>query len=304
MIIPHYNSFEKLERLVYSIPENENIEIIIIDDDSKKTIFSEEIVEKLKVRKNLKFKLNKYMKGAGGARNTGLELATGKWLVFADADDYFLENAFEILRQYINSDADEIFFKSISIYEDTFKKADRHQYFNKLIDDYLANTNKNAENELKYRFGVPWAKMIKREIVIKNDIKFSEIRVLNDQFFSVKCSFFSKKILANENMIYCVTRDKGSLTTISSKEFFEIKLMEMFRINKFFIENNLKKWRPHFAGFLLTSLNYNIFYFFRTLLKIKKEKGKIFPKRFIQDLFKGFYFIKLRERIKDKKYKE
>ena len=51
VIIPHYNSFEKLERLVYSIPENENIEIIIIDDDSKKTIFSEEIVEKLKVRK-------------------------------------------------------------------------------------------------------------------------------------------------------------------------------------------------------------------------------------------------------------
>lgn len=303
IIIPHYNSFDKLERLVKTIPNDENIEIIIIDDNSSNGNIVDE-KKKYLDRKNIKFLKNTFNKGAGGARNTGIIEAKGEWLIFADADDFFTGNAFDILKKYQNSDAEIIFFNCTSIFEDSLKEADRHIYFRKLIMDYLENSSEENLKELKYRFGVPWAKMISKKLVDMNRIKFSEILILNDQLFSVKTAYYAKKILVSSEIVYCVVRDYGSLTTVLSKEFFDIKIEEMFRINNFFIEKNEKMYRPHFAGFLITSKDYGILCTLKLLRRIFSENGKIFPKNFVKDIFKGFYLKKFRERIRDKKYKK
>lgn len=300
IIIPHYNSSDKLQRLLKTIPERDNIEIIVVDDSSDNS--EKEKMKEIK-KSNLKIIQNEHKKGAGGARNTGLDEAIGKWLIFADADDYFLEDAFNIFGEYINSEDDIIFFSCTSMYEDTLEIAERHIYFEKLIKDYLKNKSAENENELKYRFGVPWSKMIRREVIKSKKIRFSEIQVLNDQLFSVKAAYYSKKINAVDKVVYCVTRNKGSLTTVTSKKFFEIKINEMFEINSFFLEKNLKEFRPHFAGFLITSKNFGIKYMVELLNKILKKEGKIFPRNFFKDLFGTFYLKKIKERISDKKYK-
>jgi len=46
IIIPHYNIFELLRRLLDSIPKKDNIEIIVIDDKSDKKGFEEIVKEK------------------------------------------------------------------------------------------------------------------------------------------------------------------------------------------------------------------------------------------------------------------
>ena len=58
-------------------------------------------------------------KGAGYARNVGLSLAKGKWLLFADADDFFNLGFLNVLDNYIDSDNDIVYFSANSINIDT-----------------------------------------------------------------------------------------------------------------------------------------------------------------------------------------
>jgi len=56
--------------------------------------------------------------GAGYARNIGLDQAKGKWLLFADADDFYVENMPDIIYSYADSEADVIFFKNKAVLSD------------------------------------------------------------------------------------------------------------------------------------------------------------------------------------------
>src|SRR5699024_3665852 len=101
-------------------------------------------------------------KGAGRARNVGLKHASGKWLLFLDADDFFTEGAFDVLYKHISSSHDIIFFRMTSCYSDTFEEAERHESYCEKIDDYFSTKN---EYELRCKFASPWAKMIRSQLV-------------------------------------------------------------------------------------------------------------------------------------------
>src|SRR5690554_1026331 len=90
VIIPHKNIPDLLERCLQSIPIREDIQVIVVDDNSDpdKVNFLE--FPGLN-RKNTEVYFTKEGKGAGYARNVGLTKAKGKWLIFSDADDYFNE---------------------------------------------------------------------------------------------------------------------------------------------------------------------------------------------------------------------
>ena len=95
IIIPHKNTPRLLERCLYSIPTWDEIQIIIIDDNS-----NSESVDFSHFpgngRKNTEVLFTKEGKGAGYARNIGLSHARGKWIIFADADDFFTADCFTI----------------------------------------------------------------------------------------------------------------------------------------------------------------------------------------------------------------
>ena len=88
IIIPHRDSVQYLPKLFSSIPDSDGIEIIIVDN-------SPEPISKDSIGVDREFQLlySSPSRGAGGARNVGVENAHGKWLLFLDADDYFAEGA-------------------------------------------------------------------------------------------------------------------------------------------------------------------------------------------------------------------
>ena len=61
-------------------------------------------------RKNTEVLFTKEGKGAGYARNIGLSHARGKWIIFADADDFFTADCFTILNEYMDSPHEVIYF--------------------------------------------------------------------------------------------------------------------------------------------------------------------------------------------------
>lgn len=109
--------------------------------------------------------------------------------------------------------------------------------------------------------------MISKQFINKYNLRFSNILVANDRMFSVQSGFYATSILASNEIVYCVTRTHGSLTTLQAQKFFEIRVNEILKINKFLIEKNEYSFRPYFIGFLFTSKNYGLKY---SILLLKK----------------------------------
>lgn len=242
VIIPHYNSVLSLKRLIDSIPVDPSVQLIIVDDKSSEDL--SEVETLVKARSGIFLHNTTDKKGAGTCRNLGLSQATGKWLVFADADDYFLTGAFDIMMRHIDSEADIIHFIPTSIDLRTGKVSNRHTWCEKLVRRYLADSTVEENGMmLRYRYMVPWSKMIRNKMVQDAGIRFDEVMVSNDIMFSAKCGYCAKKIDAFAEKIYCVTRADGTLTTRHDEGLCRIRAIVFKEKYTFLAERvNFKKY--------------------------------------------------------------
>lgn len=96
VIIPVFNCERFIEKAILSALEQvEVIEVIVVNDGS--TDASEYIIERLKKQYpivKLYHHSNKVNKGRSASRNLGIQKATGNFIAFLDADDYYLPNRF------------------------------------------------------------------------------------------------------------------------------------------------------------------------------------------------------------------
>lgn len=209
IIIPHHNVPILLERCVNSIPQRNDIQIIIVDDNSDG---NESYMEKYSFlkRDNLLFIPTKDGRGAGYARNVGLTKAEGEWLVFADSDDFFTDDCLKLMDQHCNSYADVVYFNIKSVFSDDItKEGNRDAAKQKLFDDYKLSQN---ENIFRLDYPEPWGKMVKHRLVKEYKIKFDETRVANDYYFSTQVGCLAKTIEIVDEQLYVVTVRRGSLS--------------------------------------------------------------------------------------------
>ena len=89
IIIPNYNEERYIKRCLESIfnqtIDKLNYEVIVIDDGSNDN--SVAIIKQYNVKL-----LNSNRLGAGGARNKGMDIASGKYIILLDGDDYLYKN--------------------------------------------------------------------------------------------------------------------------------------------------------------------------------------------------------------------
>ncbi len=250
VVIPHYNSFNLLRRCLSSITPQNDIQIIVVDDNSSNT-------EELKLIKNdfknielIELKKNS---GAGVARNEGLKRAIGKWIIFADADDYFINNFYDVINSYYDHESDIIYFKSESRMSETGALADRGNPFNELVDGFLLNYP-HSEKKLRFKHYVPWCKMINLGLIKLNEISFEEIKYSNDIMFSVKIGYYAKKIEAINKKLYCVTTNGNSLTRIINKESVICRYEATLRYNSFLASINATEFQAVILKYIVLSL--------------------------------------------------
>ncbi|ELJ8501920.1 TPA: glycosyltransferase family 2 protein [Vibrio cholerae] len=288
IIIPHFNSFKKLLRLVATIPDDNRIEVIIVDDNSEEKI--ESVL--FNGRSNVKLFLNTGKKGAGSSRNIGLKNCTGQWLLFADADDYFTEGAFtQIFEDVSNYNNDIIFYRPSSWNEDNGVEGNRHYRYEKLVLDYIEKPNKNETLNIRIKFLVPWSKLIKKELVTKNNIKFDEVMFSNDVMFSVQVGLVANSIKASKSIIYCVTENNSSLTRNKSLTAFETRLDVMFRFNDYLKEKGKHSHLSPLISYLFWARKFGFYKFSTTLIRMIVCRQRIIPKLKLDYIIRPYLVI-------------
>ena len=206
-IIPHKNCPELLTRCVDSIPERDDVQVIVVDDNS-----DEGRKPALRERKNLQVILldASQSKGAGRARNVGLKHAEGKWLLFPDSDDCYNDGFLDILDKYVNHDIEVLYFNAA--HRDGYTgELLKDVSFKKYIDAY--DNTKITADKVKFRNNVPWSKMVKRELVTKYNIKFEEVPNGNDILFSMMVAYLATKIDVDTFVVYNYYKNSGSIVS-------------------------------------------------------------------------------------------
>lgn len=222
IIIPHYNSFDLLQKLIDSIPVKEEIQVILVDDNSTEQA---EEVKKYAENHGIEFYQNDRKEhSAGRCRNIGLKHAVGEWILFADADDFFTDGFYDIITPYFEKEYDMVYFAPTSIKLSDGTKADRHISAYNLIHSFCASPTKENEVQLRYQWGMPISRIIRGSMILDNHILFDETRVANDVMFSMQCAVCSKRIMASEEIIYCITKQSGTLNMLVNREDVRTRL--------------------------------------------------------------------------------
>lgn len=238
IIIPHYDVPDLLMRCLESIPVSEEIQVIVVDDNSPD---ADTYLERYPALSRPYLELVRTTRGggAGYARNVGLDHAKGKWLLFADADDLFVDDMYSIIQGYAESAADIVFFKERSVLSsDIGQTIQRVAYLNENIDYYF---DTGSDKLVRFRHCQPWGKMIKRDFVENHQFRFEEVEFSNDYYFSMCTGYYAKSVEVSDQVLYIYTYREDSLagTFCAKPKELRVRAAVSFRVEKLFRQWNV-----------------------------------------------------------------
>jgi glycosyltransferase involved in cell wall biosynthesis len=194
IIIPIYKVEAYLERCIKSVAEQDgigsayNLECILVDDctpDKSMKIAKETI----KPYKNIHFIClqHEINRGLSVARDTGLEYATGDYIMFIDSDDYILPGCIKTFTDeiYNNSTIDLVTGSTICKNNTDIKKRELLNSKESIIHGFLT---------MKF-FITSWNKLIRRECIVENKLLFIEGIYLQDQPWLYTLAFHINSML-------------------------------------------------------------------------------------------------------------
>lgn len=266
-IIPHKNCPDLLQRCVDSIPMRDDVQVIVVDDNSdadKKPL--------LKGHSNLRVILLDAIqsKGAGRARNVGIEHAQGNWLLFADADDYYTNYLQTFLDKYADDETTDIVYLNACKFNE--KGVITPHRTDKLITNYIKGVN-GAEMNLRYSLWTPWSRMVRKSVVEKYNIRYDELPAGNDLMFGLRSSRYAKKVQVEKNIIYMYFKQsKGSYTDAAREKMFDSRLALRGKMISFYREVGYNSNSSLF-DVIFHSLRLNHYSFKVTLNKYREYLG-------------------------------
>ena len=232
VIIPTKNNPEQVKRCIDSIPEREDIEILVCDDNSD-TEYKIKIKQVCEERGNATLLASSYSAWAGHARNCGMDSAHGDWLIFSDSDDFFDAKFWESINSITdNASADIIYFNVKGVYSDTLQPASRGEGYSKYVDDFC-DGKKNAEERLRYYHMVPWGKVFRHSFIREHNLRYDEVIASNDLMFNIKAGSLATLIEAHKILMYYVTVSNNSLTKKMDKGILRCRYDVLIRHYKY-----------------------------------------------------------------------
>lgn len=240
IIIPMYNSSNSIISTLDSVINQsyQNIELILIDDGSTDNTL--ELVENyINYKKNNSVQLVSQKNcGASNARNSGIRKCTGKYVMFLDSDDFYLDNMVEVMVNNIekyNVDAVICGIRKIS----SIQKSDIN-----IEDNLYSGKNEILKNlDLLIKSGVFNSlvnKIYKRKIIYDNQLFLDENKTVGEDFI-FNLNYFdnisSLKVIAD-----CLYNYRTELSYVTKKirlNEFDIRSETIEELTNFYNKNEI-----------------------------------------------------------------
>ena len=216
VVIPVHNAEMHLRGSLKSLVKQTlaDIEIIVVDDAS--TDGSRAIIEEfVKADPRIRYEVGPGVGSASAARNVGLDLASGEYLAFLDADDLFAPTMLQQLYEQAHEDDADIVltkFRTVDYVTGDTTPADwalRLQYFpprTPISPDDLGDHLFFAVNP------AAWNKLFRTEFIRGKGLRFQHLRRTNDVYFTYMALALSARISVVEGyLIDYLVNNAGSL---------------------------------------------------------------------------------------------
>ncbi len=289
VIIPIYNVEKYLDKCLDSVLQQSLQDIEVICVYAKSNDQSIEILENYAQKDKRIVAFEQDGKGQGLARNQGLKIAQGEYVLFLDADDWLEEDALSKLYDKITLDnADIVFFNAKKYYEQTHKTD-----FFRFCDTYYQKFGEGVFSSLDisdviYSTSPLPFKIYKLDFIKSNNIEFATTRRLEDHlFYFIALAKAQRMSVLNQYLYNYRIRDDSATYTIQ-------KSINDCRDNLFECCKILEKDKDT-SLFFNQFLSYKIrnFFFYRSIIEDKKNK-----KEFYKSMQESFRFI--HEKYSDK----
>ena len=215
----------------------DDIQFIFVNDGTKDdsiVLLERLITEKYRALKDRIIIVNKQNEGLPAARRTGMEYATGDYILHVDSDDWVEKDMVEkIASKAVETDSDVIYF-------DFYKEYSTRTKFDKEKEYTAASKMKFIWGLFNYKaYGYVWNKCIKRTVYEKNDIRFPLYGMHEDIFLMSQLLYHSESIVHLPIALYHYRRDNpGSISTAKRKNRRRDSAMNMMALYDRY-ENNL-----------------------------------------------------------------
>ena len=247
-ILPCYNTGPYIRQCIESLykqgMDESTFEVIFVNNATEDN--SEEIVFDIKnEHSNLVYiKLDKNI-CAGGAYNTGLKVARGKYVQFVDSDDYLKDNVMKgIIERMSRKNLEMLYFNIEVFYDSTIlDHEDAIEYNGNFIEPIgCANGNdflfKASEQMEINRIPVPaYRKMFLRDFLITNELYFTHTTIGCDYLHNVQCLMKAKKVETITGKVYMFRINPNGVTKSRQDSSKIIYALNNYSSSYRFVEN-------------------------------------------------------------------
>lgn len=221
VIIPAFNAERYIDQCLSSIEGQtyRNIEILLVDDGS-----TDETLGKVRIHaaadKRIKV-LTQENRYAGVARNHGFSHSSGDYVLFLDADDFFLPDMIDcMVKRALSVHADVTVCRS-SYYDDVTGEVKPIPFCLRYVDAEAVYSGSDLR-DVMFRFcnGWPWDKLYRADFIRESGLAFQDLRTTNDAYFVFMSLILSERIaFADEALVMHRTNNGESLERTRTKSW-------------------------------------------------------------------------------------
>lgn len=225
IIVPAYNVESYIRECLDSVFDNlsadneNNVEVIVINDGSLDGTL--DIVREYNKEHPL-ILIDQKSTGVSNARNCGMRVASGKYLMFVDSDDYLVSDSLDKLLAFLteNEDAEIVEYDFYEFVNANNKLKDMHE-MPSVVCGRGEEIYASWVNDSFFRHLV-WTKIVLRDLVITNDVFFYEGIIHEDEEWTPRIFAYAKKVLYLPLHVYTYRIREGSLTSkMTRRSYFD-----------------------------------------------------------------------------------
>ncbi len=207
IVVPIYNVISYLYQCVASIIEQtfDDYEVLLIDDGSCDG--SGKLCDYFSSKYSNIHTFHRENRGPGCARNFGMDMASGKYILFVDADDYLAKEALEILIMTIETTkCDEILFGGVSFKNAEFNDSNgmmRNYKRKSLLSEVVSGKEMLRKSLLNGDYyTVVFLRLFSTNYLKLCNIRFGEEGIHEDEGFGIISLLCAEKVISIPNILY------------------------------------------------------------------------------------------------------